>query len=273
VAAADRPVRRSWFKADTLTAPFSPTLCNFSLNSTETGKPPEDQHDDEEPRFAEEEPGLLVTMPKRRDKFWYLDVGFRVSHTRLESTNDQINKRLELPQKFDIFGLFNNPYTPLDRKTDGGLATAYIGIGRRETDWLTWNFYLGGGIGGDHNHQRWLNANYNVNFDYAGYYTGVTADIYPWGLPEYRDFSDWKQRLRASRPYLLTGFELGYIRAKGWGNYKLAPLTLYADEVKIRDWLASYLLGIGWELPLNQRWSFMWSGHYSFHFLPPGRVQ
>ena len=171
--------------------------------------------------------------------------------------------------KLDLFGVFESPYTPMDRKTDMLLTTQYLGIGRRETDWLTWNFYLGYGAGGDRNHQRWLNANLEVNFSYLLVYTGLTTDIYPWGIPKYHHYPNLRERLKASRPYFVTGLEVGYVRARGAGHLALAPVPIYKDSQHIEDWLFSWLIGAGWEFPINDRWAFNISGHYTFHFYRP----
>jgi hypothetical protein len=212
---------------------------------------------------------LFAPAEERSDKFWYLDLGFRMGITKLHATKQQLDRRLDLPQKIDVVGIFESPQTPLDRKTDFALTTAYIGLGRRETEWLTWNFYFGSGVGGDRDHQRWLNLNQEVNFNYALYYTGLTVDIYPWGLSQRGQYINLKEHFRASRPYMLTGMEIGYLRAKGWGHFAIAPVTIYADEQKIRDWLFSWLVGFGWEFPINDRWVYNMQIHYTFHAYRP----
>ncbi len=214
-------------------------------------------------------PGLFAGVAHQEDTAWYLDVGFRTGYTRLESADDRLQARLDLPLKLDVFGVFEKPYTPLDRKSDLFLTTQYIGIGRRETEWLTWNFYMGGGAGGDFNDQRWLNANLEVNFKYLFVFTGLTTDLYPWGVPKYRNYLNYRERLKASRPYLVTGFEMGYLRARGSGHFSLAPVKIYRDSQRIEDWLFSWLIGAGWEFPINDRWAFNISGHYTLHFYRP----
>lgn len=212
---------------------------------------------------------LFAPADERSDNFWYLDLGFRMGITRLHATKQQLDRRLDVPRKLDMWGIFEDPYTPMDRKTDFALTTAYIGLGRRETEWLTWNFYFGSGVGGDRDHQRWLNLNQEVNFSYALYYTGLTVDIYPWGLSHRGQYINFKEHLRASRPYLLTGMEIGYLRAKGWGHFAIAPVTIYSDEQKVRDWLFSWLVGFGWEFPINERWVYNMQIHYTFHAYRP----
>ena len=212
---------------------------------------------------------LFAPVPGAEDTFWYLDLGFRMGVTRLHETKNRLDRRLDLPRKIDVLGVFKSPVTPIDRKSDLALTTAYIGIGRRETEWLTWNFYLGTGVGGDRDHQRWLTANQEVNFDYALYYTGMTVDVYPWGLSQRGRYINVREHLKAGRPYLVTGFEIGYLRARGWGHFRFAPVRIYSDSQRIEDWLFSYLVGFGWEVPLNERWAFNLSVHYTFHFYRP----
>jgi hypothetical protein len=44
---------------------------------------------------------------------------------------------------------------------------------------------------------------------------------------------------------------------------------VYADHEIVRDWITSYILGLGWAVPLNSRWSVNLTGDYRFHFYRP----
>ena len=221
------------------------------------------------PAIDPAEHGLFAPVTQAEDTFWYLDLGFRMGVTRLHSTEHRLDRRLQDPLKLDLLHVFERPVTPIDRKSEFGLTTGYVGIGRRETNWLTWNFYFGSGVGEDRFHDRWLTANLDVNFKYAFYYTGMTVDIYPWGLSQRGRYVSFKEHLKAGRPYLLTGIEVGYLKARGGGYMALSPVPLYQDDQKVEDWLLSYLLGCGWEVPINDRWAFDLSVHYTFHFYRP----
>ena len=200
---------------------------------------------------------------------WHVDFGFRTGYTKLGSTKQQLDRRLGLPMKLDAFGVFHSPETPLDRKSSFGLNTIYLGLGYQQTDWLIWTFFAGGGAGRDSDHQRFVNLNLDLDFEYVYYYTGVQCELYPWGLPDYLNNLDLCQRLRASRPYIMTGLETGFVDARGSGDFSIAPFKIYEDEVNIRDWLFSYLLGVGWAVPLSDNWSLNVSSHYSYHFYRP----
>ena len=200
---------------------------------------------------------------------WHLDLAFRSSHTRLASTKQQLDRRLELPLKLDVFGVFDRPYSPIDRKTDLGLTTWYAGVGREENTHLVWTYYVGAGAGKDINHQRFFNQTLEVDFRYGYYYTGITAEYYPWEVPAVPAAPSWEQRFRTSRPFLLAGFESAYVSAEGEGDYTVSGVNAYHDEQKIRDWLFSCLFGIGWALPLDDHWSINLSGDYKFHFYRP----
>lgn len=200
---------------------------------------------------------------------WHVDFGFRTGYTKLGSTKQQLDRRLDLPMKLDVLGVFDSPETPLDRKSSFGLNTIYLGLGYQQADWLIWTLFAGGGAGRESDHQRFLNLNLDVDFDYAYYYVGVQCELYPWGTPDYLNHLDLPQALQASRPYVITGFETGYVDARGKGEFSFAPFRIYEDEVNIRDWLFSYLLGVGWALPLSDNWSINVSSHYSFHFYRP----
>jgi hypothetical protein len=232
-------------------------------------------------------PDKSAARPPREDspptdsaRPWHVELGFRNSYTKLAETRRLLDRRLEIPLKFDVFGVFNHPDTPLDRKTDLSLTSFYLAAGRQETDWLVWNLFVGGGGAKDHSHQRFLNANLEVDFRYALVYTGLTAEIYPWLVPRpppckrgarggLSDRMDWSDRLSASRPYVVTGLETGYVSGEGRGHYSLAPFRVYADHEKVRDWITSYILGLGWAVPLDTRWSVNLTGDYRFHFYRP----
>ncbi len=200
---------------------------------------------------------------------WHLDIGFRTVHAKLESTERSLDRRLDLPLKLDFLGAFSHPRTPIDRRTDLRDQSLYIGLGRREWDWLSWTVYVGGGTASDKEHQRFLNANLDVAFRYTKAYLGLAVELYPWGVPIGEADLSWKERLERSRPYGLTGLEIGYVSSKGRGHFSLAPLRLYEDEARTRDWIFSYKLGLGWHIPINDRWSLNLAGDYSFHLYRP----
>ncbi len=217
-----------------------------------------------------ERPGLFSHGFHEDEDYWYLDSGFRLGQVRLEETSKQLDLRLDTLMALDTVHMFDEPVTPRNRKTDWGMTTQYLGLGRRETDWLTWNFYLGYGFGGDLNHDRRVILNIDVDFQYNIVYTGLTTDLYPWGKPKHANYPNWRERLYASRPFLLSGFEIGYVRGRGRGYVGLAPIgKIYKDSQSIEDWLFSYLVGLGWEVPIDDRWSFGTSIHYTFHFYRP----
>lgn len=205
----------------------------------------------------------------RIDAPWHFDLGIRVGDTKLGSAKQKLDRRLDTPQKLDVLGVFHSPNTPLDRKTDLGLNTIYLGVGRAERDWLVWTAYVGGGFGRDDEHQRFLNLNLSTKFHYQTYYTGLSVELYPWGRPRYRDDFNWANRLRASRPFLITGFEAGYVNVTAKGHFAIAPFRVYGDHENIRDWLFSWLIGTGVGVPINERWSLNLATYYSYHLYRP----
>ena len=219
------------------------------------------------------EPKNQPTTPSeptaRPAKPWHLEIGLHDSYTKLAETKRLLDRRLEIPLRFDVLDVFHHPDTPLDRKSDLTLTSFYLGMGRQESDWLVWSLYAGGGGGGNHTHQRFINANLEVSFRYVLAYTGIIAEWYPWRVPHPSQEMDWSQRISASRPFVLAGVETGYVSGEGRGHYSLAPFRIYEDHAKIRDWITSFNLGLGWAVPLDDRWSVNVSGDYRFHFYRP----
>lgn len=200
---------------------------------------------------------------------WHVDLGLRVGHTKLAWAKRELDRRLDTLMNLDVLGVFHSPQTPLDRRTDLGMNTFYVGVGRAETDWLVWTGYVGGGGGQDDEHQRFAALNLTTKFHYQTYYTGVAAEVYPWGRPVQDAEGGWAAHLRAGRPYLLTGFEVGFVGVHAKGRFAVAPFRLYEDHETIHDTLFSFLIGAGWGFPLNQRWSLNLAGWYAQHLYRP----
>jgi len=210
-----------------------------------------------------------VSTEASHAKRWHLDAAMRGGYTKLASTKQTLDRRLDIPMRLDWLHVFDEPYTPLDRRSDQGFGSWYLGLGRTESDSFVWTWYAGGGMAQDLNHQRFLNANLKIDFRYAFVYTGVVGEYYPWRVPAAEDGMTWLGRFQASRPFLTAGVETGYVSAEGEGDYKVTGATLYHDELKIRDWLASLNLGVGWSLPISDHWSLNLSGDYRFHVYRP----
>lgn len=204
-----------------------------------------------------------------RDKPWHIEFGVRDSCTKLGETKQMLDRRLDLPLRLDVYNLFETPETPIDRKSDFLLLTAYLGLGRQESDWLVWTIYAGGGTGSNDDHQRVGIVNLEVDFKYAYVYTGAAAEIYPWHVPIRAEFAGWEDRLAASRPFLITGLETGYVSAEGRGHWSIAPFKIYQDKALVRDWITSFNLGLGWNLPISRKFSFILTGDYRWHFYRP----
>lgn len=249
-----------------------------SRNTASTASPPESgsfslrpSHIDvvstEDPYL--ELPGLFSHGRDADESFWYLDMGLRMGYIRLRETRRELEARLNPVLKLDAVDMFTRPYTPLDRKTDFGMQTSYYGIGRREADWFTWNFYLGGGAGGDYWDEAVGPIQVDVDFNYFIIFSGLTADIYPWGKPLNTTYPNWRERLYGSRPYLLTGIESGVVNAEGRGFIRIWPIKVYRDRQPVNDILFSTLFGLGWEVPVDSRWSLGLSVHYTFHVYRP----
>ncbi len=200
---------------------------------------------------------------------WHVEFGYHGSHTKLAETKRMLDRRLDIPMKFDVLDVFHHPDTPLDRKSNLSLASIYLAVGRQESDWFVWNLQIGGGGASDQTHQRFLNANLEVSFRYALAYTSLMAEIYPWSVPAPLDEMNWTQRLSASRPFVVTGLQTGYVNGEGQGHYSIAPFRIYGDRERIRDWITAYVAGVGWALPLDGHWTLQLIGDYRFHFYRP----
>lgn len=200
---------------------------------------------------------------------WHVDMAIQTGFPKLSSTEQILDRRLDIPLKSDILNVFERPRTPIDRKSSFKLNAIYFALGKRVSDRVIVNWYLGFAPGVDRDHQRYLTADLRINFKYGSYFTGLQAEYYPWGFPRYHNETEWKKRLDASRFYFYSAIGIGYVSAEGAGRYKLLGIRIYEDRIKVRDWLFAGALGAGWSIPISDRWSIQLSGDYSFHVYKP----
>lgn len=244
-------------------------LCIGCEATGRTGRPLHRAGTDPVLDTPDEAPTTADHASRGQTKRWHADFAFRNSYIKLNSAKQQLDRRLDLPLKLDVLHVFDEPYTPLDRKSDFRLTSWYAGVGRQENARFIWTCYVGGGAGKDLNHQRFLIETLEVDFEYVFAYTGITAEYYPWEVPARPSPFSFEKSLRAGRPFLHAGLESGYVSAEGEGDFRIAGVNVYHDEQKVRDWLFSVAVGLGWALPLNDRWSIILSGDYRFHFYRP----
>lgn len=203
------------------------------------------------------------------DRPWHVDFQIRSLHPRLSETKAMLDERLKGPLRVDWAHTFDRPYTPIDRNTDWGFASLILGVGRQENDWLLWTAYGGGGWGEDRNFDRYLTNTLEVNFKYRYFVFGGDAEIYPWKVPKVQPRMTFSDSLYASRPFLLTGLQAGYVSSEGEGSFRMLNFPLYRDAAHIRDWVGSLRLGLGWNFPLSTRFSLNLAGGYAFNFYRP----
>jgi len=238
----------------------------------ETAKAQEAEHDpssEDDSDHTNPSAREIASDEKKADKPWHLDLGLRLAYPKLHRTKRMLDRRLDDPLKFDVFNVFQDPYSPIDRKTDFGYVSSFAGIGRAETSWFLWTAYLGGGAGKDPNKDRFLNTTLEVDFEYEYYFIGLAAEIYPFLRPEGRPKMTVSECLSASRPFLYTAVEGGYVRGEGEGTYRINGIPAYHDEEEIRDWVSGLVTGLGWAIPIDVDWSFVLTGDYKFDFRKP----
>jgi len=97
---------------------------------------------------------------------WHVDMAITTAFSKLSSTEQKLDRKLDIPLKFDFLNVFERPRTPIDRKSSFSLNAIYFGLGKRVSDKLILNWYFGFGPGVDRDHQRFLTADLRVNFKY-----------------------------------------------------------------------------------------------------------
>lgn len=96
------------------------------------------------------------------------------------------------------------------------------------------------------------------------FYVGAGVHFSPWGSPPHKDFENWKERLKATRPYLSASTTYTYATYDAKVKVKFLPLLHLVDLNLSDDWhTVSLDTNIGFEIPLNKRDELVFSFGYS----------
>ncbi len=96
------------------------------------------------------------------------------------------------------------------------------------------------------------------------FYYGTGVHFSPWGSPIHKDFENWKERIKATRPYLSASATYTYATYDAKVKVKFLPLLHLVDLNLSDEWnTVSLDTNIGFETPLNKRDEFVVSFGYS----------
>ncbi len=91
-------------------------------------------------------------------------------------------------------------------------------------------------------------------------YCGTSAYYSPWGSPEHRKFSNWKERVKSARPYISMSLVYTYLTYDTKVKAKILPLLPIVDISPSETWHTVNLdTNIGLEIPLNERDEILFS--------------
>ncbi|MGC8737795.1 MAG: hypothetical protein ACP5UA_04000 [Candidatus Hydrogenedens sp.] len=96
------------------------------------------------------------------------------------------------------------------------------------------------------------------------FYFGIGIHFSPWGSPIHKDFESWKERIKATRPYLSASATYTYATYDAKVKVKFLPLLYLVDLNLSDEWnTVSLDTNIGFEIPINKKDEFVVSLGYS----------
>ncbi len=145
----------------------------------------------------------------------------------------------------------------------------HIGIGYKiNSKWTV--TAQGGGEGGKirtkQTHPSILLMPLHTDFEIkrTAFYAGCGVHFSPWGSPPHKDFENWKERLKSTRPYLSTSITYTYATYDAKVKAKFLPVLSLVDLNLSDEWhTVSLDTNIGFEIPLNRRDELVFSFGYS----------
>lgn len=210
---------------------------------------------------------IISLEPDSENSRWFWFISLVNPYPKMES---------EKPVKelFDpIMGFFAPDQRPVktvsDFRDDHLIWAPHAGVGYQINS--KWSITAqGGGEGGKirtkQTHPSILLMPLHTDFEIKrmAFYTGVGVHFSPWGSPYHKDFENWKERLKATRPYLSASTTYTYATYDAKVKVKFLPLLHLVDLNLSDDWhTVSLDINIGFEIPLNKRDEFVISFGYS----------
>ncbi len=172
-----------------------------------------------------------------------------------------------------IMGFFAPEQKPVktvsDFRDDHLIWAPHAGIGYKINS--KWTITAqGGGEGGKirtkQTHPSILLMPLHTDFEIKrmAFYCGTGVHFSPWGSPPHKDFTNWKERIKATRPYFSASATYTYATYDAKVKVKFLPFLHLVDLNLSDEWhTVSLDTNIGFEVPLNQRDEFVFSFGYS----------
>lgn len=201
---------------------------------------------------------------------WFLLPALINVYPKLESEN--LIRKYYNPAMRALAPGFSDVRTISDLRDDHLLWTPDFAVGRvLSPRWaLYFHFgYSGGKVRTKANNASLFLLPLHTDFEIfrSAAYFGLCADVFPWGMPEHREYHGLGDRLRNTRPSLgfrLTESYAGY-KAKAKAGLKPFPNFLNL-EVKDNWWVTAFNINVGADIPINKRNLLVLNAGYNFSF-------
>lgn len=205
-------------------------------------------------------------LPPFSRRRFFIEAGAVNQFPQLHESHHQVNRYLD--RTLGWAPGFSSPREFYDFRRSGQLLLAYAAGGYTATEWLDLTFEMGGWGGElkDTSGPLFLGS-LDTHFDYTTLFAQVGTRVYPVGRPEISGGSDPAAVLSGARPFLYQSF--GTTRAESAGTAMLGPRGFpHLLEISLRrsDWIPTYKLGAGLEIPLDEHLSLITYGGYNFYF-------
>lgn len=211
----------------------------------------------------------LLDKQEEAPRRWFVLVGLVNVYPRLE--REQLIKDILDPVIQTMAPGYRGTKTFTDMRDDHLLWPPQISIGRILSKRFALSIHGGYSAGTVHTDKRnpsilfGLPLYTDVKIRRYATYIGLDLDYYPWGMVKQRDYANWQDRLRGTRP------TLGIRHTWTWAGFDAdVRLGLWpvkeALKVKLRDsWtLPNITLVGGIDIPLNKRSVLILNAGYSF---------
>ena len=212
----------------------------------------------------------LYEATSEEESPWFLVFSMLNVYPKLES--EELIRQYLNPGMRLIAPEFQNVRTPGDLRDEHLLWTPEIGIGRTLSPRWAANIYLGyseGTIRTKATNPSIFGAPLKTDFEIyrSAAYFGLSANFFPWGMPERRDYSGLSDRLQNSK------VNLGFRLTHSYAGYKVKVKAAFGEhpdflDLKLKDnwWVTSFNPNIGADIPINKHNDLILNAGYSFAF-------
>jgi len=207
----------------------------------------------------------------RENSNWYFFNGNTNSYPRLDSAAKQIDREINGSLRL-LAPTFEDVETFEDQRDNMGIWTPVIGVGKLLSD--KWDVFAQTGYSAGKVVTRAtvpsllvLPLHSDVEIQRTTFFAGVGAAWFPFGVVEMDKYDGLRERLRETKPYLVSTLHCNNMGYKAKVKAGPRPIGNFVNTVEEESWwIGSSAIGAGIDVPATRRDIVSFNVQYTFFY-------